>query len=70
MPVKDIAPLSVLRADAFIPAISRPKDFYWQTTGVRDYHLVLDDNGDQIFFAITDGIAEHVRKVGGTNDPL
>jgi starvation-inducible DNA-binding protein len=31
----------------------------------RDYHLLLDEQGDQIF-AMTDDIAERVRKVGGT----
>jgi starvation-inducible DNA-binding protein len=31
----------------------------------RDYHLLLDEQGEQIF-AITDDIAERVRKVGGT----
>jgi starvation-inducible DNA-binding protein len=31
----------------------------------RDYHLLLDDHADQIF-AITDDIAERVRKIGGT----
>jgi starvation-inducible DNA-binding protein len=31
----------------------------------RDYHLLLDDHGDQLF-AMTDAIAERVRKIGGT----
>src|SRR5258706_4863495 len=31
----------------------------------RDYHLLLDEQGDQIF-ATTDAIAERVRKIGGT----
>jgi starvation-inducible DNA-binding protein len=31
----------------------------------RDYHLLLDEHGDQIF-AMTDDIAERVRKIGGT----
>jgi starvation-inducible DNA-binding protein len=31
----------------------------------RDYHLLLDEHADQIF-AITDDIAERVRKIGGT----
>jgi len=31
----------------------------------RDYHLLLDDHADQIF-ALTDEIAERVRKIGRT----
>ncbi|HEY0184922.1 MAG TPA: DNA starvation/stationary phase protection protein, partial [Rhodopila sp.] len=31
----------------------------------RDYHLLLDEHGDQIF-AMTDPIAERARKIGGT----
>ena len=31
----------------------------------RDYHLLLDEQAEQIF-AMTDDIAERVRKIGGT----
>jgi starvation-inducible DNA-binding protein len=45
----------------------KTKNFHWHVSGphFRDYHLLLDEHGDQIF-AITDDIAERVRKIGGT----
>ena len=45
----------------------KTKNFHWHMSGphFRDYHLLLDDHGDQIF-AMTDDIAERVRKIGGT----
>jgi starvation-inducible DNA-binding protein len=45
----------------------KTKNFHWHMSGrhFRDYHLLLDEQGDQIF-AITDPIAERVRKIGGT----
>ena len=45
----------------------KTKNFHWHISGphFRDYHLMLDEQGDQIF-AMTDPIAERVRKVGGT----
>src|SRR6478752_3016581 len=45
----------------------KTKNFHWHVSGphFRDYHLLFDEQGDQIF-AITDEIAERVRKVGGT----
>src|ERR1700684_2932492 len=45
----------------------KTKNFHWHVSGphFRDYHLLLDQHGDQIF-AITDDIAERVRKIGGT----
>jgi starvation-inducible DNA-binding protein len=45
----------------------KTKNFHWHVSGphFRDYHLMLDEQGDQIF-ATTDDIAERVRKVGGT----
>jgi starvation-inducible DNA-binding protein len=45
----------------------KTKNFHWHMSGphFRDYHLLLDQQGDQLF-AITDAIAERVRKVGGT----
>jgi starvation-inducible DNA-binding protein len=45
----------------------KTKNFHWHVSGphFRDYHLLLDEQGAQIF-ATTDEIAERVRKVGGT----
>jgi starvation-inducible DNA-binding protein len=47
--------------------IHKTKNFHWHVSGphFRDYHLLLDEQGDQIF-AMTDDIAERVRKIGGT----
>ena len=58
--------LNPLLADAFALYL-KTKNFHWHMSGphFRDYHLLLDQQGDQIF-AITDDIAERVRKVGGT----
>jgi len=58
--------LNALLADAFALYI-KTKNFHWHMSGphFRDYHLLLDQQGEQIF-AITDDIAERVRKVGGT----
>ncbi|MEK1886288.1 MAG: DNA starvation/stationary phase protection protein, partial [Phyllobacterium sp.] len=43
------------------------KNFHWHMSGphFRDYHLMLDEQGEQIF-AMTDVLAERVRKIGGT----
>src|SRR5436190_5541916 len=45
----------------------KTKNFHWHMSGrhFRDYHLLLDEQATQIF-AITDDIAERVRKIGGT----
>jgi starvation-inducible DNA-binding protein len=45
----------------------KTKNFHWHMSGphFRDYHLLLDEQADQIF-ATTDTIAERVRKIGGT----
>jgi starvation-inducible DNA-binding protein len=45
----------------------KTKNFHWHLSGprFRDYHLLLDEHGDQIY-GITDDIAERVRKIGGT----
>jgi starvation-inducible DNA-binding protein len=45
----------------------KTKNFHWHMSGphFRDYHLLLDEQGDQIF-AMTDPLAERVRKLGGT----
>jgi starvation-inducible DNA-binding protein len=64
---KDIsAALNVLLADMFALYV-KTKNFHWHVSGphFRDYHLLLDEQADQIY-ATTDPIAERVRKVGGT----
>jgi starvation-inducible DNA-binding protein len=52
-------------ADVFALYI-KTKNFHWHLSGphFRDYHLLLDEQADQIF-AMTDPIAERIRKVGG-----
>src|ERR1700689_1747420 len=57
--------LNVLLADVFT-LYMKTKNFHWHMSGphFRDYHLLLDQHGDQIF-AMTDSIAERVRKLGG-----
>ena len=59
------AALNVLLADVFA-LYMKTKNFHWHMSGphFRDYHLLLDEHGDQIF-AMTDDIAERVRKIGG-----
>jgi starvation-inducible DNA-binding protein len=58
--------LNVLLADMFALYV-KTKNFHWHMSGphFHDYHLLLDEHGDQIF-ATTDMIAERVRKIGGT----
>ena len=58
--------LTILLADMFALYV-KTKNFHWHISGphFRDYHLLLDEQGDQIF-ATTDAIAERVRKLGGT----
>src|SRR5271169_6641989 len=60
------AALNLLLADAFALYI-KTKNFHWHMSGphFRDYHLLLDEHADQIF-AMTDPLAERVRKLGGT----
>jgi len=60
------AALNLLLADTFALYV-KTKNFHWHMSGPhsRDYHLLLDEHGDQIF-AMTDAIAERVRKIGGT----
>jgi starvation-inducible DNA-binding protein len=65
--VKEIAAgLTALLADVFALYV-KTKNFHWHMSGphFRDYHLLLDDHGDQLF-AMTDEIAERARKIGGT----
>jgi starvation-inducible DNA-binding protein len=63
---KDIAgALNALLADVFA-LYMKTKNFHWHMSGphFRDYHLLLDEQADQIY-AISDPIAERVRKLGG-----
>src|SRR5437867_5657690 len=65
--VRDIAgALNILLADMFGLYV-KTKNFHWHVSGphFRDYHLLLDEQADQIF-ATTDILAERVRKIGGT----
>lgn len=57
--------LTALLADVFALYL-KTKNFHWHLSGpnFRDYHLMLDEQGDQLF-AMTDVIAERARKVGG-----
>src|SRR5437588_10050344 len=58
--------LNALLADVFALYL-KTKNFHWHMSGshFRDYHLMLDEQGEQIF-AMTDTIAERARKIGGT----
>jgi starvation-inducible DNA-binding protein len=58
--------LRKLLADVFALYL-KTKNFHWHMSGphFRDYHLLLDEQGSQIF-AMTDDIAERARKIGGT----
>src|SRR5882724_12164721 len=58
--------MNAILADVFALYL-KTKNFHWHMSGshFRDYHLLLDEQGDQIF-AMTDAIAERVRKIGGT----
>jgi starvation-inducible DNA-binding protein len=60
------AELRRLLADVFALYV-KTKNFHWHMSGshFRDYHLLLDEHGEQIF-AMTDDIAERARKIGGT----
>src|SRR4030088_3283823 len=64
---KDIAgAMNAILADVFALYV-KTKNFHWHMSGphFRDYHLLLDEHADQLF-AMTDDIAERVRKIGGT----
>jgi starvation-inducible DNA-binding protein len=58
--------LNALLAD-FFALYLKTKNFHWHVSGphFRDYHLLLDEQADQLY-ATTDPIAERVRKLGGT----
>jgi starvation-inducible DNA-binding protein len=60
------AALNELLADSFSLYL-KTKNFHWHVSGphFHDYHLLLDEQAEQIF-AMTDPLAERVRKVGGT----
>jgi starvation-inducible DNA-binding protein len=63
---KDItATMNAILADVFALYV-KTKNFHWHMSGphFRDYHLLLDEQADQLF-AMTDPIAERVRKIGG-----
>ena len=57
--------MNALLADVFALYV-KTKNFHWHLSGphFRDYHLMFDEQGEQIF-AMTDDIAERVRKIGG-----
>src|SRR5437867_10644077 len=64
--VKDIsAAMNAILADVFALYV-KTKNFHWHMSGphFRDYHLLLDEQADQLF-AMIDPIAERVRKLGG-----
>ena len=63
---KDVAgAMNAILADVFALYL-KTKNFHWHMSGphFRDYHLLLDEHGDQLF-AMTDPIAERIRKLGG-----
>src|SRR2546423_11891973 len=59
------AAMDLILADVFALYL-KTKNFHWHLSGphFRDYHLLLDEEADQLF-AMTDPIAERIRKVGG-----
>ena len=64
--IKDIAgTMNAVLADVFALYL-KTKNFHWHLSGphFRDYHLLLDEQAEQLF-AMTDPIAERVRKIGG-----
>ncbi len=63
---KDISGgMNAVLADVFALYL-KTKNFHWHMSGphFRDYHLLLDEQSDQIY-AMTDPIAERIRKLGG-----
>src|SRR5690348_246477 len=63
---KDVAAaMNAILADVFALYL-KTKNFHWHMSGphFRDYHLLLDEHADQLF-AMTDPIAERIRKIGG-----
>jgi len=63
---KDISgAMNAILADVFALYL-KTKNFHWHMSGphFRDYHLLLDEQAEQLF-AMTDPIAERIRKIGG-----
>jgi len=63
---KDISgAMNAILADVFALYL-KTKNFHWHMSGphFRDYHLLLDEQADQLF-AMTDPVAERIRKIGG-----
>jgi starvation-inducible DNA-binding protein len=63
---RDIAgAMNSILADVFALYL-KTKNFHWHMSGphFRDYHLLLDEQGDQLF-AMTDPVKERIRKIGG-----
>jgi starvation-inducible DNA-binding protein len=60
------AALNEILADTFVLFV-KTKNFHWHVSGphFRDYHLMFDEQAEQIF-ATVDELAERVRKIGGT----
>jgi len=58
--------MNAILADVFALYL-KTKNFHWHMSGphFRDYHLLLDEQADQLY-AMTDPIAERIRKLGGT----
>src|SRR3954469_5918438 len=64
---KDVSgAMNGILADVFALYL-KTKNFHWHMSGphFRDYHLLLDEQGDQLF-GMTDPIAERIRKIGGS----
>jgi starvation-inducible DNA-binding protein len=64
---RDIAgAMNAILADVFALYL-KTKNFHWHLSGphFRDYHLMLDEHADRLF-AMTDPIAERIRKIGGS----
>jgi starvation-inducible DNA-binding protein len=64
--IRDLAgALNAVLADVFA-LYFKTKNFHWHVSGphFRDYHLLLDEQADQVF-AMADPIAERIRKIGG-----
>ena len=64
---KDVAvAMNAILADVFALYL-KTKNFHWHMSGphFRDYHVMLDEQADQLF-EMTDPMAERIRKVGGT----
>src|ERR1700721_2318876 len=66
-PIEDLTGrLNALVADV-VALYLKTKNFHWPMSGphFRDYHLLLDEHGDQLY-AMTDPIAERIRKLGAS----